>query len=198
MATKKTVQVPDTVADVKGSEEAVVLSREELDALMAFRQARVAGESVENSVPANNENISLDALVEAFTRAFNATKTPEKKTVSTRKKGSPWDNPDGSPKPQMKRAFFQHGVEIQPNIVSAAEINLLNQIKPGLYCGGFVRVMKRKDRGYDIDYPIRTSAQRLRLSNQFGIVSLQQLLQRIVDEMNNPARFKGPDEGDDD
>jgi hypothetical protein len=61
-----------------------------------------------------------------------------------------------------------------------------------------VRVIKRRDGALDIDYPIKTAAQRLKLVNQFGITSFTGLLQRILDEKTNPAKYRRPDEDDED
>ena len=69
-------------------------------------------------------------------------------------------------------------------------------MKPGHYCNGLVRVIKRKERAYDITWPVATVAQRLRVMNEAGS-TLNAILQRCIDEHNDPSRFKGPDDDED-
>jgi hypothetical protein len=135
-------------------------------------------------------------LAEAFVEAIERTKPKEKKTSFNRVKKGPWEPKDGKAKPKMRRVMYQHGIEISEATSSPEEIELLNKVKPGSYCGGFVRVIKRKDRSLDIDYPIRTASQRLKLSNQFGITNLTTLLQRINAEAAQPKAFALPEDED--
>lgn len=93
--------------------------------------------------------------------------------------------------------MYQHGIELLPEQLYAEEIDLLNKIKAGSYCQGFVKVIKRKDRSLDIDYPVRTASQRLKLVNDFGIRDFKELLNRIIAEAADPNKYKGPDEDDD-
>lgn len=135
------------------------------------------------------------ALANAFIQAIEKTRPPEKKNVFTRTKGTPWTPRDGSPQLKLKRKMYQHGIPLDGKLTNE-EIELLNKVKPGVYCEGWVRVNLRKDRGLDIDYPVRTNAQRLKLVNQFGIRSFAELLQRIVDEKANPAKYRKPEDND--
>ena len=133
-------------------------------------------------------------LAAALTQAINATKPIQKKTVADRKKRAPWTPPEGVARVKAKRAFFQHGIPIcvpgnDPRLFNE-EIELLNQIKPGYYCEGVVKVTLRRDRGIDIDYPIKTASQRLRLVNSFGVTNLASLLRRIIDEKKNPKAYR--------
>ncbi len=168
------------------------VSEEELAALKAFREAQ--GGAVEE-VKETKANDAQQALADAFVQAIERTRPPQKKTVADRKPQTPWTPADGSPKLKMKRKFYHHGLLVDER-VGNAEIALLNQLKPGHYCDGYVRVTLRKDRGIDIDYPIRTSSQRLRLINQYGIRSFQELLQRLVDEKSNPTKYRKPEDAD--
>lgn len=179
---KVEVAVPGTVGPVKPQ---LTLSDTEIAAILKAREAV----GVTNETPASDA-AAQQSLAQALITAIEATRPPVKKTVFNRKKGSPWDPKDGSPKPKLKRKMFQHGIEIMPEQVSSEEIDALNKVKPGIYCNGFLRVNKRKDRGLDIDYPVRSNAQRLRLINEFGIRSLTELCARIVDEQNNPTSYK--------
>ena len=139
--------------------------------------------------------VGLTELAQALGQAIELTKPTQKKTPFTRKKGTPWTPKDGSPKLKLKRKFYHHGLEVETKL-SNEEISLLNKIKPGLYCDGWVKVVKRRDKGYNIDYNIRTAAQRLKLVNQFGIRTFTELLQRIIDEGANPALYKAPEDLD--
>jgi hypothetical protein len=121
-------------------------------------------------------------------------KGPQKKTPFNRPRVGFYEPKDGTVKPKLRRISYHHGVELAANSLTSEEIDLLNKIKAGSYCGGHVRVIKRKDRGIDIDYPIRTASQRLKLVNQFGITSFAGLIQRIVDEATHPENYKKSDD----
>ena len=167
----------------------VRVSEEELELLKRFREQRSepSVESVRTSAQSE--------LAEAFVEAIQRTKPPEKKTVATRRRNTPWTPPPGTPQIKMKRKFYHHGLLLLNN-VSNEEIDLLNKVRPGNYCGGFVKVTLRRDRGIDIDYPIKTAAQRLRLVNEFGIRNFKELLERIVAEHAAPHKFARPDDLD--
>lgn len=171
----------------------VRVTEEELAALEALR----------NSVKATDGSAKADvtvseaqkALADAFVEAIERTKPVEKKTVLNRKENTPWTPKDGSAKLKMKRKYYHHGLLIGEN-VGNEEIALLNQIRPGHYCDGYVRVTLRKDRGIDIDHPIRTASQRLKLVNGYGIRSFAELLQRCIDEKADPKKYRNPDDTD--
>ena len=129
---------------------------------------------------------SAQALVEALVQAIQITKPIEKKTVATRTSKSPWDPKDGSKKLKLKRRMFQHGLPIDPDFITNEDIELLNRLKTGRFMDGWVKVFKRKDGGIDIDYPVKTPSQRMKLSGQFGIRSLNDLLARCIEEAKNP------------
>lgn len=130
--------------------------------------------------------VGTSELAAALVQAINAAKPVEKKTFATRKAKTPWTPKDGAPKLKLKRAAHQHGVELNPDILSNEEIALFNKLRPGRFLDGFVTVTRRRDRGIDIDYPVKTAAQRLKLSNVFGIRDLTELLTRCIDEAENP------------
>lgn len=166
------------------------VTEEELAALEAMR-----GKTVEAEASGTTPTEAQQALADAFVSAIERTRPPEKKTIANRKRQTPWTPKDGSPKLKMKRVFYHHGLPLGEN-VSNEEIALLNQIKPGHYCDGFVRVTLRKDRGIDIDHPVRTASQRLKLVNTYGIRSFSELLQRCIDEKANPKRYRTPEDAD--
>ena len=171
--------------------QALVLTPEEEAIILKARQA---GNTTEDS---NERTSAHKELAEAFVEAIERTKPPTKKTSFNRPKNGPWEPKDGRPKPRLKRKMYQHGIELREETLSPLEIELLNKVKAGSYCGGFVKAIKRKDRGIDIDYPVRTASQRLKLSNQFGIVGFTGLLNRLIEEASKPELYKPLDEDDD-
>jgi hypothetical protein len=136
---------------------------------------------------------SSKELIDALVQAIQITKPIEKKTIANRKPGSPWDPKDGSKKLKLKRKMYQHGIMIDPDFHTNEDIELLNKLRPGRYMDGYVKVYKRKDQGIDIDYPIKTASQRLRLVNQFGIRSLADLVSRCIEEAAHPEKYKTED-----
>jgi hypothetical protein len=160
--------------------EVETLSPEEMALIQKFREGT---KDVDSKSQAHRE------LAEAFVEAIERTKPKEKKNSFNRPKLGPWATKDGSAKPKLRRVMYHHGLDLREEILSKAEIELLNKVKPGSYCGGFVKVIKRKDRGIDIDYPIKTSSQRLKLSNHFGITSFKGLLEHLINEAANPRQF---------
>lgn len=179
MAKTKTIRVTD----------------EELAAIEIARKRAKASDDPANPNDLVTATDAQKALANAFVEAIERTKPPEKKTVLTRKKNTPWSPPEGEPRLKLKRKMYHHGILIGENI-SNEEIELLNRVKPGRYCDGYVQVTLRKDRGLDIDYPVRTTSQRLRLVNQFGITSFASLLKRIIDEKTNPSKYRKPEDTD--
>ncbi len=171
------------------------VTEEELALLNAARNRAKATDAPVVAEEPSNITAAQQALADAFVSAIERTRPPEKKTIANRKPQTPWTPKDGSPKLKMKRKFFHHGMGIGDN-VSNEEIALLHQIKPGSYCEGHVRVTLRKDRGIDIDYPVRTVQQRLKLVNSYGIRSFTELLQRIIDEKGNPTKYRKPEDAD--
>lgn len=135
------------------------------------------------------------ALADAFVSAIERTRPAEKKTIFTRKRKTPWTPKNGEAPLKLKRKMYQHGILLEGKLTNE-EIDLLNKVKPGVYCDGWVKVNVRKDRGLDIDYAVRTNAQRLKLVNQYGIRSFTELLARIVDERANPTKYRRPEDND--
>jgi hypothetical protein len=168
----------------------VRVTEEELAALEALRATKIEG--IENVTTVSD---AQQALADAFVNAIERTREKPKALPGTRRKKTPWSPPEGEERIKMKRVFYQHGIMLGEN-VSNETIKLLHQIKPGHYCEGFVRVTLRKDRGIDISYPVRTASQRLRLINQFGVRSFPELLQRIIDEKNDPKKYRKAEDAD--
>jgi hypothetical protein len=170
---------------------AVELSPEELAVIQQLREGKIP-----TATSTGTKSEAHKELAEAFVEAIERTKPKEKKTSYNRPKMGPWEPKDGTKKPKLRRVMYQHGLELLETSLHKEEIELLNKIKAGSYCGGFVRVIKRKDRSLDIDYPIKTASQRLKLVNQFGIRDFKELLQRIIDEAARPAVYAIPEDED--
>lgn len=137
---------------------------------------------------AKEANVGTSELAAALVLAINAAKPIEKKTFATRKSKTPWTPKDGSPKLKLKRAAFQHGMEVDEEKLSNEEVALYNKLRPGRFMDGIVTVTRRRDRGIDISYPVKTAAQRLKLVNLFGIRNLSELLAMCVAEATNPPK----------
>jgi len=141
------------------------------------------------SVPEISEVPTSSELTKAFVEAIELTRPVAKKTIATRKKNTPWTPKDGSPRLKLKRKMYHHDLLIDSERVSNEEIDLLNKIKPGVYCDGWVRVIRRKDRGINIDYSVKTS-HKLKLVTEFNITSFSGLLQRCIEEAKNPQKLE--------
>jgi|JI10StandDraft_1071094.scaffolds.fasta_scaffold124236_4 hypothetical protein len=136
----------------------------------------------------STEQGQASELVQAFREAIEATRPPEKKNPFTRKKNTPWTPKDGSPKLKLKRKLFQHSIPVDEEKLTNEQIVLANKLRPGVYFDGWVKVVRRRDKGIDIDYPVRSAQQRLKLSSVYGIRSFTELLQKINDEASRPRK----------
>lgn len=165
------------------------------------RPRKAAEQPVDADTPETKDTTSTDIareLAVALSLAIRQSAPVEKKTAATKPSVTPWTPKDGSPKLRLKRKAYHHGLllgdpTVEHNRLSNEEIALFNKLKPGSYCNGYVRVSRRRDKGIDIDYPIRTNAQKVRLVNDFGIRSFKELLERCVNEAAQP-KTKAADE----
>ena len=159
------------------------LSPEEMAAVVEARKRTAAPQSAD-------VKYGVAELANALASAIESTRPPQKKTPFNRPR--PWEEK----KPAFKRTFYQHGMEITPRQVSAEEITLLNQVKPGVYVRGLITINKNRDRSYNITWPVATSAQRLKVIQEAGH-NFAEILKRCIAEKNDPKQFKGPDDDDD-
>lgn len=141
------------------------------------------------------DNVGAAALAQAIREAIEASKPAAKKNQFQRKIGTPW-TPKTGKKLKLKRKMFQHGLPLSEEWLSNEEIDLLNKIRPGKYGDGFIVVFRRRDRGVDIEYPIKTASQRLRLVNQFGIRNLSELCKFCITEAEKPKAPEFDEYGD--
>lgn len=138
----------------------------------------------------SNPSISVGAseLAQALTAAIEAAKPPEKKNIFTRKPLTPWTPKDGSPKLKLKRKIYQHGIPLQDKMLTNEQIALLNKIRPGEYFDGYVKVIRRRDKGIDITYPIKNAQQRMMLTSKTGARSFTELVRLINEQADKPRK----------
>ena len=153
-------------------------------------QVEVAGPQV-NTAPAQSvENTLVGALVQAI----QATKPIEKKTVATFKSRNAFQPKNGEPRAKLKRKSYQHGILLNKDggkeVLTNEEIELFNKLRPGTFCDGDITVTRRRDKGIDIDYKIRTASQRLKLINKHGLRNFKEILTRCIEEAENPSSYK--------
>lgn len=137
---------------------------------------------------AKEATVTHSELANALVQAIEAAKPPAKKNPFNRTKRTPWTPKDASPKLKLKRKVYHHGVLVDAERANNEEIDLMNKIRPGSYCDGFVQVIRRRDKGLNIDYSIKTASQKLRLVNQFGIRNFKELLEYLIDEASRPKK----------
>jgi hypothetical protein len=137
----------------------------------------------------DSKTTSAQDLVQALVQAIQLTKPAEKKNAINRKPGDPWQPKDGSKKLKLKRKIYQHGIPIDPDLCDNETIDALNRLRPGRYMEGFVKVYKRKDQGIEIEYPIKTASQKIKLVSTYGVRSLKDFCDRCIAEHNDPAKF---------
>jgi hypothetical protein len=138
----------------------------------------------------------IDALARALQQAIEATRPPTPKNIFTRKKGSPWDPKDGTPKAKLKRKMYHHGLLIDEKRVSNEEIERLNKVRPGSYMDGNVQVIRRRDKGIDIRYSIKGQAQKVKLYG-YGVRNFADLCERIIFEQSLPKKSEFDVESED-
>lgn len=165
------------------------LTPEEIEAIIEARASKKSAKTEEAKV-------GTTELAQALIQAINQTKPPEKKNPFNRKVNTAWTPKDGARKLKLKRKTYHHGLLLSEDILSNDEIDVLNKIRPGRYLDNYVVVFRRRDRGIDIDYPMKTSSQRLRLVNQFGIRNMKELCERIIAEAEAPKKPEFDADGD--
>lgn len=111
---------------------------------------------------------------------------------------TPW-NPSGERRTlKLKPASVsQNGGRINPVMLSDEEITLINQLKPGLYNKKKWRVVRRRDKSIDIQYPNASLEARFELKGEAG--NFAGMLKRIVleQEAQEQRRKLGEPEDDD-
>lgn len=147
---------------------------------------KTPADQVSDQTEAPAQSTGAEALAAAMLAAIESAR-PTKITAANRKPNTPWTPKDGSAKLKLKRRMFHHGMDIVDTRLTNEQIALANQVRPGTYLDGFVKVIRRRDKGIDIDYPWQKT-NRNKITTAHGITSFTQLLQRIVDEGKAPRK----------
>ena len=173
-------------------------TKEQVAAREAAKQEATKASIVEKQEVVATAQSPENALVSALIQAIQMTKPVEKKNAGNFKSRGFFQPKNGESRSKLKRKTYHHGVLLNRDngreLLTNDEIDLLNQIRPGSYCDGDVKVTRRRDKGIDVDYKIRTAAQRLNLINKHGVRSFKELLERVIVEAENPAQYKQTDE----
>lgn len=127
-------------------------------------------------------------IAEAIRAVVEAVKPKEKKTIVTRKAQTPWTPPEGVPRLKLKRKIFQHSLPVYEDRLTNEQIEALNKLKPGTYFDGWVKVNQRRDKGLDIDYPVKNVQQRLKLTSVYKVTSFLDLIQKLNAEAAKPKK----------
>lgn len=162
------------------------------------RPKKIVATAIESAPVSKKTEASVgqSELAAAIVAAVQATKPVEKKNPFNRVVRTPWTPKDGSKKLKLKRKMYHHGLLVNEDILSNREVELCNKVRIGKYCDGYVNIVRRRDRGVDIDYQVKTASQRLRLVNQFGIRNLSELLEYCIQEAEAPKKPEIDQDGD--
>lgn len=132
-------------------------------------------------------------LAQALVEAIQITKPKQKVLIGEYDPKTPWSPPPGVMKARLKRTMYNHGILWDEEKLSNETIELLNKVKPGIYCDGWIKVIRRRDKGIDIDWPCKTHNQRLQLVTRFGFRNLNEILNGIIAEAKAPKKVEADD-----
>lgn len=141
-----------------------------------------------NPTSTQSTNDVLAQLAAVLTQVLQQNKPVEKKTTANRIPRTPWSPKNGEPKLKLKRKFYQHNYPLDAKRMTNERIALANQLKPGRFCDGFVTVTRRRDKGINITWPLKTPDQKLFLVQNFGLRNLDEIMQYCIDEAKNPKK----------
>lgn len=146
---------------------------------------------------ATSETSELAAALQALAQATNKVDPLKQVSILEAPPTTPW-NPDGSVRPKLKRVCYQNGARLDEGRMTAEEITLFNQIKPGLYNHKKWEVAKGRNKGIDLRYKNKTIEQRMELKGDTKDIA--GVLRMIVTEQEAQAaaRKAGKFDEDDD
>jgi hypothetical protein len=127
--------------------------------------AQTKNEYTPNPEPTVNDAVA--AIAAAFQQTL-ATVAPKKVTMAQLRPKTPF-NPEAKTGRKLVRATYQNGTKLNPTFLTDREIALVNQLKPGKFVGGLVRVVERDhgpDKEIHILYENKTAEQRIALKDQ--------------------------------
>lgn len=140
---------------------------------------------------------AFQGLVDSIREIAESTQRGKQVPVHQAKFRTPW-NPTGEPvKVKLKYpAVFMNGARLNPRMLTAEEIELLNQVRPGLYNKKKWAVTVRRDKSIDIGYSNKTVQQRLELAREAP--SLADMCRRILTEAEARDQRRKAGQVDDD
>lgn len=145
-------------------------------------------------VEQTESSVSTTALAEALVQAINLTKPKAKKKPGVDyDPKNPWAPKPGEPRAKLKRKAFIHGIS-QGTQWANSTIELFNQLRPGTYVDGLVKVTRRRDKGINLEWAFKSPEQRLRLLMAGGFTHIDQLLQRCLTEAKVKAETPETDD----
>jgi hypothetical protein len=110
---------------------------------------------------------SVKALADAIVSAVNDNRGPRKVTLEEYNRTTDAHRH----KPALARKYYQNGIMLQREQLSADAINMLNALQPGLYCGGVLSVVPTQDgtkmSALDIRYTNKSVDDRMAIKDQF-------------------------------
>lgn len=133
------------------------------------------------------QTVGVSDLAAALVHAINLTKPKAKKQPGVDyDPKNPWAPKLGEARSKLKRKAFIHGIA-QGDQWANSTIDLFNQIRPGTYVNGLVKITRRRDKGINLDWAFKSPEQRLRVLMAGGFTHIDQLLQACLTEAKTKA-----------
>lgn len=135
-------------------------------------------ETQEPAPPSSNEvaQATLDAL-----KAIAASAPPRQKRAHEVVHNTPfWDGVE--PRSVLTRDFYQHGMPVKPEVLHNSTIDLINQLKTGLYNKKKWRVIAEPGGGIGLYYDTKTLGQRFEIAGASNGEGLDGILKKILTE----------------
>lgn len=128
------------------------------------------------------QSVGVSDLANALVQAINLTKPKAKKQPGVDyDPKNPWSPKPGEPRSKLKRKAFFHGMA-QGDQWANSTIDLFNQLRPGTYINGIVKITRRRDKGINIDWAFKSPEQRMRVLMAGGFTHIDQILQACITE----------------
>jgi hypothetical protein len=128
----------------------------------------------------SEKSIPASELAAAFREALQSVQPEPVIDISNRIPRSPWDAPVGQKKSVLTRKVSLNGHDPNPRQLHSEEIDLINQLREGVFCNGQVTVTtirRGRDAVTSVKYPSSTPDKRM----NFGM-NLKAMLAACVRE----------------
>jgi hypothetical protein len=121
----------------------------------------------------------------------SAQERTKQKTILDILPDSPWNPTGRRDMPSPRNQIFQHGMPVNPMMMTAEEIILANKLKPGRYVNRTVEVTRSTDGSLNITWPNKRIDQRMEFNGKFP--TFASLCNTIIAEraQKEEARRKG-------